>query len=101
MSELTVTEFLSQEIDRCGKTQVQIAMEAGFPRANIITMFKKGIAKVPVRRVPALAEALGVDPAHFLRIVLNEYQPEMLATLESVLGPIASDAAIVEVAIAH
>jgi hypothetical protein len=88
MTNLTVAEFLAQEIERCGKTQTQIGLEAGYLRPNIITMLKQGSSKVPIRKVPALAKALGVEPALFLRVVLNEYQPEMLATLESVLGPL-------------
>jgi transcriptional regulator with XRE-family HTH domain len=88
MRELTVAGFLTSQIEKSGKTQTQIALETGFPRSNFITMLKQGSAKVPIRKVPALAKALGVEPALFLRVVLNEYQPEMLATLESVLGPL-------------
>lgn len=88
MNNMTVMEFLTQAIDGCGKTQSQIALEAGFPRSNIITMFKQGRTKVPIRKVPALAKALGIEPVVFLRVVLNEYQPELLETLEGVLGPL-------------
>jgi len=54
-------------------------------------MFKQGRTKIPIRKVPALAKALGVEPAIFLRVVLSEYQPELLETLESVLGPLPQE----------
>ena len=43
---------------------------------------------MPIQRVPALARALGVDPAKLMKMVLEEYQPEILEAIESSLGPI-------------
>lgn len=84
----TVAEYIWGQIDLCGKSQKQIAEEVGFPRANILTMIKHGTTRVPIRRVPALAKALGVDPAKLMKMVLEEYQPEILRAIEGSLGPI-------------
>ena len=46
-------------------------------------MMKLGQVKVPIDRIPDLAEACGVDPARFMRIALREYQPELLELIES------------------
>ena len=46
------------------KTQAEIASEAGFPNANMMTFLKNGRSKVPLDRVPSLAKALEVDPAY-------------------------------------
>ena len=54
------------------KTQVEIAEEAGFVNPNMITMIKQGATKLPIDRVPALAKALGVDPALLLRLALEQ-----------------------------
>lgn len=85
MIKLTVAEMLSMQIDACGKSQVQIAREAGYKRANIITMLKQGHTKIPIQRVPALARAIGLEPSCLLRKVLAEYHPEILATIEETL----------------
>lgn len=81
----TVAEYLTQQIDLCGKSQREIATEAGYENANIITMFKQGLTKVPLNMAGPLAKALSVDPVHFLRLLLNEYAPEMLTAIEDVL----------------
>ena len=54
------------------KTQAEIASEAGFPNANMMTHLKNGRNKVPLDRVPALAKALEVDPAYLMRLALDQ-----------------------------
>ena len=71
--KIKVAEYLTAQIDICGKSQKQIAEEVGFPKANVLTMMKHGTTRIPIHRVPALAKSLGVDPAKFMRMVLAEY----------------------------
>lgn len=54
------------------KTQAEIASEAGFPNANMMTFLKNGRNKVPIDRVPSLAKALEVDPAFLMRLALDQ-----------------------------
>jgi len=54
------------------KTQAEIASEAGFANANMITFLKNGRNKVPLDRVPSLARALEVDPAFLMRLALDQ-----------------------------
>ena len=54
------------------KTQAEIASEAGFPNANMMTPLKTGRNKVPLDRVPSLAKALEVDPAMLMRLALDQ-----------------------------
>ena len=54
------------------KTQAEIAIDAGFPNANMITFLKNGRNKVPLDRVPSLAKALEVDPAYLMRLALDQ-----------------------------
>ena len=88
--KITVAEYLTAQIEICGKSQKQIAEEVGFPKANVLTMLKHGTTRIPIHRVPALARSLGVDPARFMRLVLEEYQPAILEAIEGSLGPIQS-----------
>jgi transcriptional regulator with XRE-family HTH domain len=71
-------------------TQREIAERAGYPRANIITMFKTGDTRVPLNKIPVLAEILGMDPKRFLRVALQEYEPEVLSVIEACFGPLVS-----------
>lgn len=83
---MTVAEMLSDAISRCGKTQREIAEELGYDNPNIITMFKQGHTKLPLKIVGQFARAVGIDPAYFLRVVLLEYMPDTLEAVEQVSG---------------
>ena len=54
------------------KTQAEIASEAGFVNANMLTFLKNGRNKVPLDRVPSLAKALEADPAYLMRLALDQ-----------------------------
>jgi DNA-binding Xre family transcriptional regulator len=49
------------------KSQKDIAREACFVNANMLSLLKSGASKVPLDRVPALARALEVVPSVFLQ----------------------------------
>lgn len=82
----SVAEYLADQIDQSPKSQLEIAQEAGFDTPNIITMFKQGKTKIPLIRVGPLAIALGINPRHLLRRVLEEYMPETWHAVEQSLG---------------
>lgn len=48
---------LADAIELSHKTQNEIARDAGFPSANILSMMKSGETKVPVDRIPKLAHS--------------------------------------------
>ncbi len=54
------------------KTQAEIASEAGFAKADMMTFLKNGRNKVPLDRMPSLAKALEVDPALLMRLALDQ-----------------------------
>ena len=54
------------------KTQKEVAREAGFLNANMLSLLKSGANKVPLDRVPALAKALEADPAYLMRLSLEQ-----------------------------
>jgi hypothetical protein len=82
----TVAEYVTFHLDACKRTQREIAGEIGYSNSNVITMFKQGLTKIPVAVAPKLAVAIGVDPGQFLRMVLNEYMPDLLPEIEKHVG---------------
>jgi transcriptional regulator with XRE-family HTH domain len=86
LSKKKFHEYLTFQIGVSPKTQKTIAEEIGYDKPNIITMFKQGLTRVPIERIPRFAKALGVDPAYMLRMAMQEYMPEVWATIEGVLG---------------
>ena len=72
----TVAEYINWQIQICGKSQKQIATEAGFEKPNIITMFKQGQTKIPIEKIGRLAEAIEVDAVYLYKLCMQEYQPD-------------------------
>ena len=81
----TVADFIADRLADCDKTQREVAAECGFETPNIITMFKNGSTKVPLNRIGPLAKAIGADPAHLLRLVMQEYLPDTWEAIEDIL----------------
>ncbi|WP_394198569.1 helix-turn-helix domain-containing protein [Litoreibacter albidus] len=52
------------------KSQAEIASEAGFANANMLSMLKSGTTKLALDRVANLAKALEVDPARLFQMAL-------------------------------
>lgn len=76
-------EVISALIDACPKRQNQIAEEMGMIKANNITMFKTGLTRVPIRRLPALAKSIGADATYLVRLWFQQYDPEALEVIET------------------
>lgn len=79
-------DFLGRAIAFSGKSQREIANAIGIGKPNMISMMKLGHTKVPIDRIPDLADACGVDPVLFMRVALREYHPELLDLTEDYVG---------------
>lgn len=92
-ADTRLTRFLQTEILRCrpGKTQAQIAAEAGFTHVNMLSMIKSGQARLPLDRAPALAKALGCDPSYLFRLALEQSGNETVArAVDQIFGAVIS-----------
>ncbi len=88
---LTVADYLTHAMKISGKTQKEIALEAGFAKPNILSMMKQGLTKVPFERIPALARACGVSEAAFMRLAMQEYMPNAWGAISTTLGDILTE----------
>ncbi|WP_276122594.1 helix-turn-helix domain-containing protein [Pararhizobium qamdonense] len=76
-ADTKVVRFLDKYIDtKVNKSHREIAQAAGWSQSNMITMIKKGDAKLPLDRVPGLARAIGVDPMFLFRLALEQHMPD-------------------------
>ncbi len=76
---------------RPGKSQAEIAEQAGFNTPNVIAMLKSGATKLALDRVPKLAEALECDPAMLFRLALRQPGHETTArAIEEIFGTVVS-----------
>ena len=86
-----VHEYIEAQLKLCGKSQKQVAAEAGFKHPNILSMIKSNLTKLPVPRVNALADSLGVSRVRLMRLVLAEDYPDILEAIEHSLGKVIPD----------
>ena len=84
---------LNQLLEVSDKRNYEIAEEIGYgnSKGNIVTMFKRGLTRVPMGSVPRLAAALGADERSLLRLWLEQYQPELTPIFGRHMGTSISD----------
>ena len=84
-----MAKFLSKRIDELKPdiTQREIAYRLGIRSVNFVSMMKTGAARVPLEKLPALAEILGVDSAHLVRLGLEQYWPDKMGVISKMLPP--------------
>src|SRR3569832_557583 len=85
VTPITVAEFIADRLADIDLSFRVVVVVCGFETPNVITMFKKGQMKVPLDRVGSLAKALDADPAHLLRLSLQEYLPQTWNAIEEIL----------------
>ncbi|MGO9773597.1 MAG: helix-turn-helix domain-containing protein [Roseiarcus sp.] len=88
-----IAKFLDTQIDNLKgvKTQREIAGEIGYDKPNMISMFKRGEAMVPLEKIPLLAKALGVDAGHLFRLALEQYWPGEAKLILDIFGRTATE----------
>jgi transcriptional regulator with XRE-family HTH domain len=85
-----IAEYLAKTIDALSsiKSQREIAAEIGYEKPNMVSMFKRGEAKVPLDKIPALAKALNVDPAFLFRLAMEQYWPGQEDAIGAIFGSV-------------
>ncbi|MBO9395827.1 hypothetical protein J7400_03980 [Shimia sp. R9_2] len=91
MTASPTATMLAQAIDASDMTQKEISDRIGMNNANVISMMKQGITRVPLGRIPALSETLQINAQTFLMTAIEEYHPGTHEVLVDVLGLPLSD----------
>lgn len=96
MKTSPTAEAIEAAINKSGKTQMEIAKEIGFERPNVISMLKRGEMKMPIDRIPAFAQACGVDPVELIKIAMQEYHSETWKVLTDAFeAPVTRNEAVI------
>ena len=90
-ADSAIAKYIDKKIDELKgvKTQREIAAEIEYDKPNMISMFKRGEARVPLDKIPLLSKALGVDPAHMFRLALEQYWPDRGDIIAKLFGRLA------------
>ena len=78
----TLQEFLAYHIDRSALTQREIANACGYLRPNIVSMIKQGETRLPLERLGAMADVLGVSARTLFDLWMKTHYAETWRVLE-------------------
>lgn len=70
LNRFITAKIKEQELQN--KTRTEIAREIGFDRPQYLSMLSAGSSRVPIKRLPGFARALGVDLWHLFRLKMQE-----------------------------
>lgn len=85
-------QMLTKAIQNSGLTHLAIAERVGIQKPSVLKMIEQGLTRVPLDRIPALAQTLGMDQAEFLLLAVEEYHSGVFEVLSDTLGLPYSDA---------
>ena len=77
--------FIKDRIAKLGISQKDIARKVGFEKSGMINKIKKGHAKLPFKKIGAMAAALETDPVHFFKLCISTYQPQTWMAIEPMM----------------
>jgi hypothetical protein len=88
-----LAQFLDKRLNefKGTTTLAEIARKMGYPRDHVIAMFRSDQAKVPLDKLPALAQALEVDVGHLMRLSLEQYWPDKTDAITKVFSRVVTD----------
>lgn len=82
-----VAELIESRQRSLNLSDLHVAAALGCDNPGITGLIKSSTMRVPVSKVPHLAEVLQVQPSVLMRMVLLESSPEMLQAIEACYGP--------------
>jgi len=72
----TFREYLAHHIGRSGLSNREIAAACGFGQPNMVSMIKLGHTRLPLDRIPAMADVLELDVMDLFGRWMREHYPE-------------------------
>ncbi|MGY4878995.1 hypothetical protein ACLUEY_14080 [Vreelandella aquamarina] len=89
-AKLAVSDFIVKRQKELGLPNADLANALNYDNHNVITMIRKGRARVPLHQIMSLASVLKVDSIWFFKLVMSEYKPETLEVIEQCLGSLVT-----------
>lgn len=92
LTQQALAQFLRKRISEIEprKSPARIAGELGYSSRDVILGFMSGSIKVPLDKLPALAEAIGCDAGYLFRLGIAQYWPGDARVLEAVFGRVVT-----------
>ncbi|MFC4236236.1 hypothetical protein ACFOY8_13550 [Thalassospira xianhensis] len=76
-----VSKLINERIHHLDYTNAFVGMKLGLQSGNMVSMLRRGQAKLPLERVQEVAKLLEVCPVALMKLCLQTYQPWVLQVL--------------------
>lgn len=83
----TVADLIEKAQQGLALSDNHIAEAIGCENPAITSLLKQGRMRLPIPKVPQMAELLEVKPSKLMQMVLREISQETLAAIEACYGP--------------
>lgn len=83
----TVATLIENAQQNLHLSDAHIAEAIGCNNPAITSLLKQGKMRLPIPKVPQMAEVLEVKPSTLMQMVLHETSPETLEAIEACYGP--------------
>lgn len=67
--------------EKSGLTQQELALKLGYDYPQFVSLFERGVSKVPVHTLGYLVSILGIPEKALTAILLSDYEAEVRAEL--------------------
>lgn len=85
VSNLSLKDYLKIRMDEAGLNNVRFGEAIGY-KGNVIAMMKSGDMRLPLNKVKAAAQALGVDPVFLFEKVITETDTKLWESIKDIIG---------------
>jgi len=83
----SLVQLITERQTALNITDAELATALGYDKGVVVTLIKAGTVKLPLTKIPALADSLELDATSLLVMALKETSPELLELIETVWGP--------------
>lgn len=91
VQEVYVAEFIDGLLNNRGLTDVEVARQLGYENPKVVRLMREGQVKIPLEKVPALADMVDVARDVLMNICLQEYMPGFVELFLRCYGPVSDN----------
>jgi transcriptional regulator with XRE-family HTH domain len=80
-THLKIGNIVREHRERKGLTQMEVASRLGYDSPQFVSLFERGLSKVPVTTLGRLITILGIPEKTITHILLSDYEVEVRAQI--------------------
>lgn len=74
---IEIGQMIRDYREKKGLTQLELSKELGYETSQFVSLFERGLSKVPIEVLGRLVLILGLPEKHFKEIIFKDFQDEV------------------------